>query len=256
MNKILKFFAKLFGIIIVPKWNECTKSSNWAGANAQQRMMNILSPHMPDETFKARLSWMKSRGVNTAHVILVNKGDGEFSGYSPYGSNFSWNLDKNYCKIMSDRIKKLYKEDLGIILWLISDDSNDWAKELIKNPGKFCKDIKDLGWFDYASTVVAGLELGEYYNGNQVASIISSIKANYKGKVGTHENSGKTAFAGLGDIVFYQINPTTNQTVVANEVKKALGTGKPVNFFESFRCENRQNCETAFKNGAFAVGNY
>ncbi len=256
MNKILKFFAKLFGIIVVPKWNECTKSSNWAGSNAQQRMMNILSPHMPDETFKARLSWMKSRGVNTAHLILANKKDGEYAGYCPYGKNFSWKIDESYCKVMTARIKKLRKAGLAICLWLFSDDSEDWTKTATKNFNKYCKDIKKLGWFKYASTVCLGLEANEYFNLKEMTALVAATRKYYKGKIATHHTSNRADFVNLGDLLFYQIEPTSNQSIVANACKKALSYGKPVNFFESYRCENRKNCETAFKCGCYAVGNY
>ena len=46
--------AALFcaGCAISPKkWDKCTKASCWNGKNAEQRMMNMLSPHMPDVIF-------------------------------------------------------------------------------------------------------------------------------------------------------------------------------------------------------------
>ena len=48
-------------------------------------MMNVLSPKMPEATFRDYVGWMRGQGANTAHVFLINKGDGEYSGYSPWG---------------------------------------------------------------------------------------------------------------------------------------------------------------------------
>lgn len=239
-----------------PSWDKCTKSSNWHGRNAEWRMMNILSPHMSDEIFKQRLSFIKERGCNTAHVILCNKADGEFAGYSIYGNGISWTIDKNYTSIMTKRLKKLRNEKLAIVLWLLTDDSSAWNRELAKNPQKYVNDIASLGWFDIASTVCIGLELDEYFNAAQVNSFAIALRNKYKGKIATHHTSGKSQFVGLGDILFYQIEPTDNHTIVANACKNACKHGKPVNFFECYRQENRANCETAFANGCFAVGNW
>lgn len=260
LDKIIKFFKKLFGKatgkIVIPKWDECTKSSNWTGKNAAQRMMNILSPHMDEDTFKARVRWIKIRGCNCAHVFITNKADGEKAGYSPYGNKFDFVRDKNYINVMTNRIKYLNKEGLGVILWLMADDSNAWAKAAAKNFPQYLKDIKEFGWFDYASTVCLALEANEYYSASDMNKLAAATKAVYKGKIATHHTSNRADFVGLGDLLFYQIEPTDNQTVVANACKKALSYGKPVNFFESYRCENRKNCETAFKCGCYAVGNW
>jgi len=256
MKKLLAWIKKLFGIITIPDWDECTKSSNWSGNNAALRMMNILSPHMSDATFKERVKWMKGRGCNCAHVFVCNKADGEKAGYSPYGNKFDFVLDKNYCKVMGDRIKKLNKEGLGVILWLAADDSTAWNKTMAKNFPRYLKDIKELGWFDYASSVCLALEANEYFSTQDMINLANATRAVYKGKIATHHTSNKADFVALGDLLFYQIEPTSNQTVVANACKKALSYGKPVNFFESDRHENRANCETAFKCKCYAVGNW
>ena len=242
--------------IETPKWDECTKSSNWHGANASQRMMNVLSPHMPDTVFSVRVNFMKSRGCNTAHVILCNKADGEYAGYSIYGNGITWTINKAFTDVMTKRIKKLHNEGFGIVIWLMTDDGNDWAKALAGNAQKYIDDIDSLGWFKYASTVCVGLELDEYFNANQVNAFVVALRSKYKGKIATHHTSGKATFAALGDILFYQVNPTDNQSTIKNACSTALKSGKPVNMFETYRQENRRNCETAFANGCYAVGNW
>ena len=258
MKKILNWIKKLFGITVVPKWDECTKSSNWTGKNAAKRMMNILSPHMADETFKERVAWMKGRGCNCAHVFISNKGDGEKAGYSPYGNKFDFVLDKAYCKVMGDRIKKLNKEGLGVVLWLAADDSTAWNSAMAKNFAQYCKDIKEQGWFDYASTVVIGLEIEEYWkSASVVASLINTLRQFYKGKIGTHHVSGQYALAGASDIAFVQLPPGQSDAQITSFVKKVKGAlNKPVNMFELERNEDRHRSEVALAAGAFGCGNW
>lgn len=258
--KIIDWILGLFGIVRIPAWDKATLSSNWNGSNAQERMMNIVSPLMPEDKFKARLAFMKSRGVNTAHLLITNKKDGECAGYSPFGPNFlSYKVDKNFAKVMTKRIKYLHNEGLAIVLWLMADDSNDWANDVasdLKKAKAYCKAVKDLGWFKYTSTVVVGLEMNEYWNAAQAGTMATALKECYKGKIGTHHTSGQAPFAGLGDILFYQIEPGASIQKVASETKKALGFGKPVNFFELQRNPNRTLCQTAMNNGAFGCGNW
>ena len=239
-----------------PAWNKCTKSSNWHGANAQMRMMNMLSPHMPDSAFNERLNFIKSRGCNTVNLFLANKANGEYAGYCIYGNDFDWSIDKNYVNVMLKRIKKFRKEKLAVVIWLMSDDSSAFAKAAASNSTKYINDLSDLGFFKDASIVVLGLELSEYWNANQVNSMKNALVKKWKGKVGTHDVNGKCPFQAFGDILFYQISPTTDQNKIKNGCAKALSYGKPVNFFESARQENRQNCETAFAMGCYAVGNW
>lgn len=258
LNWLKKLFGKINGKIVIPNWDECTKSSNWSGKNAAKRMMNILSPHMADATFKERVAWMKGRGCNCAHVFVTNKADGEKAGYSPYGNKFDFVFDKNYCKVMGDRIKYLNKQGLGVILWLMADDSNAWAKTAQSNFAHYCKDIKELGWFDYASTVVIGLEIEEYWNNaGVIANLVKATKQFYKGKVGTHHISGSYALAGTSDIAFVQLNPGQSDSAISSYVRKVKGAlNKPVNMFELERNEDRHRSEVALKAGAFGVGNW
>lgn len=241
-----------------PAWDKCTKSSNWHGANASQRMMNILSPKMSDGTFNNRLKFIKSRGCNTVNLILCNKADGESGGYSIYGSSFDWSIDKSYCDKMLERIQKIAKEGFGIVLWLTTDDSDDWNSKMISNPSKYVSDLDSLGFFKYASTVVIGLEADEYWkSSSQISSMYKAVKSKYNGKVGVHQKSGEYGYMKLVDIAFVQVNPGTSKDKIKSFVKNVKAkTGKPVCMFEMERQEDRGRCEAAFDAGAFSVGNW
>ena len=261
MKKLWQWILELLGIKDkVPAWDKATYSSNWNGSNAQQRMMNILSPSMSDAKFKERVAFMKSRGVNTAHVFVTNKKDGECAGYSPFGQAFtSYVVQKGFTDVMTKRLKELRKNKWAVVLWMMADDSNDWAKDVASSAykaDKYCKAVKDLGWFDMASTVVVGLEMNEYWNVPQVQNMVAAIRKYYKGKLGTHHTSGSAAFAGFGDILFYQVEPGKSVQAIKADTKKALTYGKPVNFFELQRNPNRTLCQAAMEAGAFAVGNW
>lgn len=260
MKKLWNWILGILGLKKVPKWSECTLSSNWNGSNAQERMMNILSPNMSDAKFDERVSFMKSRGVNTVHVFVANKADGECAGYSPFGKNFtSYAIDKASCDVMTKRLKRLRDKGWAVVLWMMADDSNAWAKDVgssIDKCRRYVKAVKDLGWFDMASTVVAGLEADEYWNATQCANMILALREVYKGKIGIHHCSENVKFAGMADILFYQCSPGKTAAQVKSLTKKALATGKPVNFFEMERNPSRAKCQAAMEAGAFAVGNW
>lgn len=230
----------------VPSWRDCTRASCWQGANAGTRHMNILSPKFTDATFQSRVKWAKARGCNTLHLFLVNKGDGEGSGYTA--------LDPATAKVMDARLRWARRQGLAIVLWCMADDSSAWAKNFdMEGLMRVCE---SHGWLDLASTIVLGLEVDEYWTANQVASHIGTIRKHYKGKVGVHMTSGKTAYANMADILFYQTNPGKSATQIASETKKAMAAGKPVNFFELDRHENRSLSEAALAAGAVGVGNW
>lgn len=239
------------------KWDECTKASCWNGSNANQRMMNMLSPHMPDDVFKSYINWQKKdRKCNTVHLILANKSDGEFANYTIYGPNWDWTVDGNYVNTMLKRLEKLQDEGFGIVLWLITDDSTVYAREMHKNPQQYITDLANMGFFKYASTVVLGLEMDEYMSTTQVDNLYNALKSRYNGKIGVHHTGGKYSFVNWGDIIFVQINPTSNQTTIINAVNAAKKYGKPINFFEFQRFPDRAGSEAALKAGAFGVGNW
>lgn len=258
-------------VIFRPLWDECTKSSNWAGTNASTRYMNILSPGLSNSEFKNRVNWIKNtRQCNCAHVFITNKGDGEYSGYSPYGNPsgsgaFGYavaytGIDKTYTNEMTSRIKYLYEQGLGIVLWLMADDSTDWANDLSRGATmtKYCADIKSLGWFNYASTVVIGLEVEEYWNNETtINTLISTLRKYYTGKIGVHHGSNSYSLGKNADIHFVQLNPGQSNSAIrsyVNTVKNA--TGKPVNMFELERNPDRTRSQVALDAGAYGVGNW
>ena len=269
MKKTIIFFAIIclfFSVFGCSKqkplaWDKCTLSSNWHGNNANMRIMNILSPRFSDQQFNDRYNWAKSRDVNYFNLFIINKKDGEGAGYSPFGPDFIanyGNIDKSYADKMTERIKKIYKEKKGIVLWLCADDSNDWAKKFASNPQPVIDAIDKLGWFQFASIVVLGLEMDEYWSANQVNAVYSSLKTKWKGKIGTHHTSGKTTFANFGDIVFYQVNPGTSASSIISQCRNVTAkTGKKVVAFEIERQEAREKCQQILNSGAaFSVGNY
>lgn len=241
----------------IPTWDQCTKASCWDGKNAQKRMMNILSPKITNDKFNDYMKWMKSRGCNTAHLYTSNQGDGEGSGYCIYGNSWDWSVDSNYIELMKSRINILRKNGFGIVLWLFADDSDSWNAIAKKNFSQYLKDLKQHGLLNYASTIVAGLELNEYYNTKDVESLINAIRSVYNGKIGVHHTSNITTFASLADLVFYQIAPGTSISTIKSTVKSVMSkTKKPVNMFEMERSPDRTKCEAALEAGAFGVANW
>lgn len=246
MKKILNLIK--YWLKLVPSWKDCKYASCWDGGNAQRRMMNILSPNFTDTKFKDYMEWMKSRGCNTAHVILMNNHDGEGAGYTA--------LDNP--SLTKSRIKKLFTNGFAIVPWIITDDSSVYAKWLFSDPEKYIKSFKDIGVFDYASYVVAGLEMDEYGNASQWSSVIAAIKKYCPGmKIGVHHTSGKYTFAGLGDIVLDQLDPSNaNKTTITNSINKIKALGNEAVGFEYSRHASRDLANYALNAGAFSVGNW
>ena len=241
----------------IPAWDACTRASCWRGANAANRMMNMLSPAFTDAKFAEYRDWMRSIGCNTSHVFLSNKADGEGGGYCIYGTSWTWEINAAFCDVFRSRIADLRAHGFAVVVWLLADDSSAWNKEAAKNFPKYLQDLKAQGLLDQASTVVAGLELDEYYQSAQVSALVNAIRKVYPGKVGTHQTSGRYEFSALADVVFYQVNPGKSAAQIKAEASKVVkATGKPVNFFELDRQPNRALCDAAFAGGAFAVGNW
>jgi hypothetical protein len=241
----------------VPAWDACTRASCWNGSNAQQRMMNVLSPAFTEAKFAQYRDWMLSVGCNTAHVFLSNKADGEGGGYCIYGTSWTWEINAAFCATFRARIADLRANGLAVVVWLFADDSSAWNKEAKKNFPNYCADLKAQGLFDQASIVVAGLELDEYYGSPDVSALVNAIRKVWPGKVGTHQTSGRYEFAALADVVFYQVSPGKTAAQIKAEAQKVVkATGKPVCFFELDRQPNRALCDAAFSGGAFAVGNW
>ena len=242
-----------------PSWNEATLASCWDGPNAEIRMMNILSPLMPDATFSERVQWMRGRGCNTAHVFLVNRANGDHAGYSPWGVGVGPSAapcDARTVSLMRSRILHLRHSGFAVVAWIMSDDSAPWARALASDASACLARISEAGLLDDASTVVAGLEMDEYWGASEAARVIAACRAVYGGVIGVHHTDGRAPFAGLGDVLFYQTAPGRTAAQIAAETRRALATGKPVNFFELDRHANRALAEAALDAGAFGVGNW
>ena len=242
---------------VKPGWEDAAHASCWTGANASVRLMNILSPHMDKGTFEDRVRWMKDRGCDTAHVFLANRADGQYAGYCIYGPEWTWNIDGGYCDTFRERIKYLRRQGLAVVVWLMADDSAQYAKAAAQDPQRYIADLDKEKLLSQASTVVAGLEMNEYWNSGQVGAVVGAIRGKYSGKVGTHQTSGRCDYAGMADIVFYQVNPGQSAAWIQAEAARIkAATGKPLNFFEIERQEDRAKSEAAIRGGAFGVGNW
>ena len=242
-------------------WDKCTLSSNWHGKNANMRIMNILSPHMSESSFNDRYNWAKSRGINHFNLFVINKADGEYAKYSMFGQDFIGNygnIDKSFADVMTKRIKKIYNDGYGIILWIGVDDSSDWMKKVAQNPQPVIDAMDKLGWFKYASVIVLGLEMDEYWNSSNVQAVYNAVRTKWNGMIGTHHTSGKYTFYNFGDIVFYQVNPGTATSSIISQCKNvAAKTGKKIVAFEIERQEARDKCDQILKSGAaYSVGNW
>lgn len=242
-----------------PSWREATLASCWDGPNAERRMMNILSPLMSETVFRERVRWMRSRGCNTAHVFLVNRENGDHAGYSPWGAGVPPSAapcDARTVSLMRDRIRHLRHSGLAVVVWIMSDDSVPWARALASDASACLARIKEAGLLDDASTVVAGLEMDEYWGAADAARVIAACRSVYAGKVGVHHATGRVPFATMGDILFYQTAPGKTAAQIAAETRAALAHGKPVNVFELDRHPNRALAEAALAAGAYGVGNW
>lgn len=241
-------------------FEKCSKASCWFGDNADRRIMNILSPKMSEETFEKRFNESKNRGVNCFHLILANKGDGEYSGYSIYGESFSMKtLHTNSINIFKKRISYINNKNFGIVLWLVTDDSASYASSISSNYEKYLTDLNTQGILDLADMICVGLEVNEYWSASVVKSIINKTKEYFKGPVGVHTGSIEQAktYGSLGDIYFAQISPTNDTSKIKSSVTTAKNnSGKPVNFFEFQRYPDRTGCEAALSAGAVGVGNW
>ena len=235
----------------VPSWKDCKYASCWDGTNASRRMMNILSPKFSDAKFNEYVSWMKGRGCNTAHVILMNKGDGEGGGYTSL-ENPEWTVA---------RLKALRKAGFAIVEWIITDDSLSYAEQLWKDPEKWVSAFDVTGILKLASYVVLGLEMDEpnsYGNSPKWSQLRTCIKNHYPDmKIGVHHKSGNSfKYASLGDIILGQLDPGCTTDQVKAQIKAIKAKGKEAVGFEYSRNADRKLAQAALDAGAIGCGNY
>lgn len=222
-------------------------ASCWDGANASRRMMNILSPKMDKAKFGQYVAWMKSKGCDTAHVILANGGDGECAGYA------AWR-DKDYGEMLS-RYNELLREGFRVVPWIITDDSAALLKELFKSPDKCVE--KCRAFFRDAAYVVLGLEMDEGGSAGQWAAVRDAVRRYYSGPIGVHHTSGNSfPMAPMADIILGQLNPGCTESQVAAQIKAIKAKGKRAVGFEYARGPNRKLALAALNAGADGVGNW
>ena len=228
-------------------WRECRLSSNWADG-ASKRMMNMLSPKFDDKKFGDYLAWIIGRGCDHVHLFLLNQGDGEGSGYDCC-------TDAKANALALGRIRAIRSKGLGVVLWVVADDSDSYRKKLFADPGKYLKGASNL--LGYASAVVLGLEMDEGGTStSQWEGVRKAVKAYFTGPVGTHHTSGRTTFIGLGDFICDQLDPKCSAADIAKSVKGLVAKGRQVVGFEYARQPDRAKAQAALDAGAHAVGNW
>lgn len=249
LEKLIAKIARVFRRI--PKPEKCRLASCWDGANASRRMMNILSPHFTDAKFRDYLAWMKARGCDTAHVFLINQGDGEGAGYNCA-------TDPAAARTAKRRIEKIRDAGLAVVPWVIADDSSDWARDLFANADARVEALRKAGLFDEASYIVLGLEMDEYGNAQNWNRVAVALRARWSGKVGVHHTSGnRFPFAGLGDIILGQLEPReATPGKIAAQVRDIRGLGKQAVGFEYARSPDRAKAQAALDAGAIGCGNW
>lgn len=249
MKKLVNWLKWKFKI--VPGWRKCRRASCWDGPNAQRRMMNILSPGMSDGKFKEYVSWMLGQDCDTAHVFLVNQGDGENAGY-----NCATNPDA--AKLAKKRIDHLRKLGFAVVPWILADDSSGYVRDFFQNAEERCKALAKAGLFEQASYVVLGLEMDEYGSRQDWNRVLAALKAVYKGKTGVHHCSGNGfKYRDLGDIVLGQLDPNkATKSAIQEQIRAIKAMGKGAVGFEYARHPDREKANWAFDAGADGVGNY
>ena len=222
-------------------------ASCWHGSNASERMMNILSPRMSDETFGKRLAWMKGKGCTVAHVFLVNGGDGEAAGYT------AWS-DADRPKMLK-RMDQIRSAGLVPVPWVVTDDSSALLKELFGNPEKLVGKMAEF--FAGAPYVVIGLEMNEGGSESQWQTVRAAVRKYFSGPLGVHHTSGNSfPFAGLGDIILGQLNPGCSEAQVKAQIQAIRKLGKRAVGFEYSRGPDKALATAALKAGAEGCGNW
>lgn len=225
-------------------------ASCWHGANASERMMNVLSPKMPDDVFGKRLAFMVGKGCTVAHVFLANQGDGEYAGYA------AWNDGDR--ERMLKRWETIRDAGLVPVPWVVADDSSSYLPKLFADADKL---VGKMTTFLTAECpyVVIGLEMDENKNvtASQWGKVRDAVRKYYKGPLGVHHCSGSSfKFADLGDIILGQLNPGCTEDQVKAQIKAIKAKGKRAVGFEYERGPSRKLCLAALEAGAEGVGNW
>jgi hypothetical protein len=248
--------CRLFPGWFRPSWDACLTASLWDGANAEKRMMNTLSPRMSDGKFRDYLDWQRDRGCDTAHVFVANQADGENAGYSIYRGLTGTAIDQQAVKVMLARVRAYRRAGMGVVLWLMADDSGALNRALLADPGRYMRDLAATGILRYASMICLGLEMGEYMNAAQAGALRDAVRRVWRGKIATHDVSDSIRFAGFGDVAFGQVKPDCPEANLVRFMALLKATGKPAGVVECDRHPNRARCEKLIAAGLPFVGNW
>lgn len=222
-------------------------ASCWDGPNASRRMMNALSPKMPDAKFREYVAWMLARGCTHAHVILANGGDGEYAGYA------AWR-DADFAAMLA-RYNELAYAGLRPVPWIVTDDSAALIKELFAKPSECVG--KCAAFLDSAPYVVLGLEMDEAGGAANWAAVRDAVRKRTKAPIGVHHTSGNEfRFANLGDIILGQLDPGCTEAQVRAQIARIRALGKRAVGFEYARGPARALALAALDAGAEGVGNW
>ena len=225
----------------------CVRASCWDGNNAEKRYMNMLSPKFSDSKFGEYLAWTIGKGCDHVHLLLMNEGDGEGAGYDCGDSS---TLAK-----AEERIRTIRAKGLGVILWIVSDDSSNYRKKLFADPGKYVGRMASL--FKFASCVCLGLEMDEGgASESNWKGVKNALLKVWSGPVATHHTSAKYSFIGLGEVVMDQLDQSCTTSQIKSSVKNLKGKGKTVFGFEYSRKPDAAKAQAALDAGAQGVGNW
>ncbi len=230
-------------------WNKCRYSSNWNGTNASKRHMNMVSPKMSDKQFGEYLAWIVANGCDHVHLLMVNQADGECAGYDTL-------TDSKSRQVALDRVVTIRAKGLGVVAWVVADDSNDYRKRIFADPKKYADGLSYF--FPYLSYICLGLEMDEGEGSSaKWKSLRDAIKAaGWNGKFATHHTSGKATHAGLGSIVCDQLDPSCSTADISKSVKALRYKGYEVCGFEYSRGPDKSRSQAALDAGAFSCGNW
>jgi len=239
----------VIGVASARPWRDCRYSSNWNGSNASKRMMNLVSPKFSDAKVKEYLDWQISVGCDHVHLLMVNEADGEGAGYDALA-------DASARKTALARVRQIRARGLGVVAWIVADDSNNYRKRIFADPAKYAEGLKD--YMPYISYIVLGLEMNEGEgSAAKWKSLRDAIKAaGWTGPFATHHTSGKSTHASLGSIVMDQLDPSCTTADIAKSVKALKVKGYEVNGFEYSRGPDAAKAQAALGAGAFGCGNW
>lgn len=225
----------------------CVRASCWNGKNAETRYMNMLSPRFSDSKFQDYLAWTIAQGCDHLHLLLTNEGDGEGSGYDCG--------DTATLRKAEERIREIRARGLGVILWLVSDDSDNYRQRLFKDPSTYIGRLAPL--LPYASCVCLGLEMDEGATKEaDWKGVRKALLKHWSGPVATHHTSGKHTFLSLGEVVMDQLDPSCSVSQIKTSVQKLKTKGKIVFGFEYARQPDAAKAQAALDAGAQGVGNW